>query len=238
MNPGTVLFIVLGLIGLLIYISKALKPSSLENFAVIDESQISNKGKEGLDKLKDGTLNFESLFSAFSTPDVNLDVPSRFSNGTAPSVADFAKLKKPQMDFLNMNESLPNPLPVQPSISTLPTENLGRAPQVVTPKPVIVNKTPALPVLTPASLITMPNQVSLEVAQPQPPMTISDMQGSIYKPAAEPFGDQKKDKQNKPRTITKTKTKVIYVPNKCPKMPDMSQYIRKDSIPCWGCNLK
>jgi len=24
----------------------------------------------------------------------------------------------------------------------------------------------------------------------------------------------------------------------CPTMPDMSQYVRKDSIPCWGCNLK
>ena len=24
----------------------------------------------------------------------------------------------------------------------------------------------------------------------------------------------------------------------CPTMPDMSMYVRKDSIPCWGCNLK
>ena len=54
MNPGTIMFIVLGVIGLLIYISKSLKPSSLENFSVIDESQISNKGKEGFDKLKPG----------------------------------------------------------------------------------------------------------------------------------------------------------------------------------------
>ena len=23
----------------------------------------------------------------------------------------------------------------------------------------------------------------------------------------------------------------------CPKMPDMSKYIRKDSIPCWGCSI-
>lgn len=23
----------------------------------------------------------------------------------------------------------------------------------------------------------------------------------------------------------------------CPKMPDMSQYIRKDQIPCWNCNV-
>lgn len=25
--------------------------------------------------------------------------------------------------------------------------------------------------------------------------------------------------------------------NGCPPMPDMSQYIRKDAIPCWGCTL-
>ena len=25
---------------------------------------------------------------------------------------------------------------------------------------------------------------------------------------------------------------------KCPKCPDMSKYIRKDQIPCWGCNLE
>ena len=24
----------------------------------------------------------------------------------------------------------------------------------------------------------------------------------------------------------------------CPKMPDMTQYIRKDSIPCWGCTVE
>jgi len=24
----------------------------------------------------------------------------------------------------------------------------------------------------------------------------------------------------------------------CPKMPDMSQYIKKDAIPCWGCTVE
>ena len=27
------------------------------------------------------------------------------------------------------------------------------------------------------------------------------------------------------------------VPDYCPSMPDMSEYIRKDSIPCWACKL-
>ena len=39
-----------------------------------------------------------------------------------------------------------------------------------------------------------------------------------------------------PPVIPKTITKIKYVkePNTC---PDMSQYIRKDSIPCWSCKL-
>ena len=28
-----------------------------------------------------------------------------------------------------------------------------------------------------------------------------------------------------------------WIKTKCPKLPDMSQYIKKNSIPCWGCNI-
>jgi hypothetical protein len=45
----------------------------------------------------------------------------------------------------------------------------------------------------------------------------------------------KSRRQNRNKNV---KTKVVYVPQKCPPMPDMSLYIRKDAIPCWGCNLK
>ena len=31
--------------------------------------------------------------------------------------------------------------------------------------------------------------------------------------------------------------KPISQVTKCQKCPDMSKYIRKDKIPCWGCNL-
>jgi len=233
MNPGTVLFIVLGTIGLLIYISKSLKPSSLENFAVIDESQISNKGKEGLEKLKDGTMNLESLFGAFRTPEISVDGPSRFSNISMPSVADFARAKKPQeTGLLNMNETISKPLPTQPPISSQPPENL--APVPATKTPVIVNKTPALPVMTPASLITMPDNGAPLTQSTPAPITISDVQGTVLKKSAEPFQEERSYKNKKP----KRKTKIVYMPSQCPKMPDMSQYIRKDSIPCWGCNLK
>ena len=243
MNPGTIMFIVLGVIGLLIYISKSLKPSSLENFSVIDESQISNKGQEGFDKLKDGNLNFETLLGAFTTPAVNLDGPTRFGSGPLPSVADYARLNKTQ------TVNLPSPNPVSPpmvSTASIQSQTLSPVPPTVTP--VLINKTPALPPMVPASIINMPTQPVMQI-QPTvetnvaaQPMTISDLQGSSLKKSAEPFEEQRK-KQNdirndKKRKQRKTKTKIVYVDNECPKLPDMSQYIRKDSIPCWGCNLK
>ena len=76
MNPGTTLFIVLGLIGLLLYISKAIQPSKKvdvkENFSVVDEDQISNKGRDALAEFKAQADGFGSLFGAFSTPDINI----------------------------------------------------------------------------------------------------------------------------------------------------------------------
>jgi hypothetical protein len=47
-------------------------------------------------------------------------------------------------------------------------------------------------------------------------------------------------RKQKPRTVIK----YVEVPAKCPppppqpKCPDMRDYIRKDSIPCWACKLK
>ena len=28
-----------------------------------------------------------------------------------------------------------------------------------------------------------------------------------------------------------------WIKNNCPKLPDMNKYIKKNSIPCWGCNI-
>ena len=51
-------------------------------------------------------------------------------------------------------------------------------------------------------------------------LTISDKQGAeLQKARMEPFANPI---QVKP----------------CPQMPDMSLYVRKDQIPCWGCTLK
>lgn len=69
--------------------------------------------------------------------------------------------------------------------------------------------------------------------------TISDVQGEqIVKPSARNVNanDNRKPYQAAPRVITKIKK--VYLPRKCPPVPDLSDYIRKDSIPCYGCNLK
>ena len=227
MNPGTLIFLVLGLIGLLIYVSKAIKLSKNEGFSVVDESQISNKGRDGLEKLKEGALNFETLFSAFSTPDVNLDRGSNLNMGVNPTLPESS----------NKIQSLPPqppplpplpPLPLPPPVITtppLPTPQLPLPPQ----QP-IISKTPALPVLTPASIINMPDTNKA----PARPITISDMQGSILPRLNTSVREEYRSyKRKKPK-----KRRAIYKKAECPPMPDMSQYIRKDSIPCWGCNLK
>ena len=225
MNPGTLIFLVLGLIGLLIYVSKAIKPSKSEGFTVVDESQISNKGRDGLEKLKEGALNFETLFSAFSTPDVNFDRASNLNMGVNPTLPEFSN----KTDHLPppSQPPPPSPPPPPPTITTppLPTPQLPLPPQ----QPVI-SKTPALPVLTPASIINMPDTNKA----PARPITISDMQGSILPKLNLPIRESYRSyKRKKPK-----KRRVVYKKAECPPMPDMSQYIRKDSIPCWGCNLK
>jgi hypothetical protein len=249
MNPGTVLFIILGLIGLLIYISKALKPSSLENFAVIDETSISNKGKEGLDRLQAGNLNLESIISAISTPAVSISNSTGFGAESLPSVSDFAKFNNPVSApkgiYTNVQFDKANLAPVQPVQPLQPVQPVVQLQQ----QQAVLNKAMALPPLTPASLINMQqaatsdNGSKVEIKEP---MTVSDTQGTLLTKSTLPFEKQKsdqiekqkerkKERQEKPK---KRKTKIVYIKNECPKLPDMSLYIRKDSIPCWGCNLK
>jgi hypothetical protein len=45
----------------------------------------------------------------------------------------------------------------------------------------------------------------------------------------------------KPLPVAAPAPIIKYIKEKCPpapKCPDMRDYIRKDSIPCWGCKLK
>jgi len=88
----------------------------------------------------------------------------------------------------------------------------------------------AIPV--PSDNIQMPAPIIPEVSSSQgESQTISDQQGSLMSNAqAESFMD-KIPKRNK------TRHRRRYV-KKCPPMPDMTMYIRKDRIPCWGCVVK
>jgi len=253
MNPGTVLFIVLGFIGLLIYISKALKPSSLENFSVIDETSISNKGKDGLNKLQEGNMSLESLIGAFSTPVVNIRNSTGFGGGSVPSLSDFAKINTPvptpnlssaQVDKINIAPANLQSMPQAPAAAVAAAETAATASVAEAAKPAIsssANKAPALPQLTPASFINMQKPQPLVLGQPaeiQEPMTVSDTQGTLLAKSPLPFEEQKSKQIEQQDKRKKRKTKIVYMDKECPKLPDMSLYIRKDSIPCWGCNLK
>jgi len=326
MNPGTTLFIVLGLIGLLLYISKAIQPSKKvevkENFSVVDEDQISNKGRDALAEFKAQADGFGSLFGAFATPDINLlSSKNQGADGLAgngmndmaggPTPGMFADMqaqanKSPNDNLLFPTMKLPEPL--------VPTNNepaafMGSNVNTSTPAPMAslfnsnvpssLAPTTALPITGHAPAVVPPgaSQPSPSIAPnaptptptpapsaapapAMPPQTLSDQQGTTLKKSggtqAEPFdsselldknetfsdGRKKIDRSTerhsrnmdeddyedgrdknsrhriKNKARTKVKTKVVYVPQKCPPMPDMSLYIRKDSIPCWGCNLK
>ena len=45
--------------------------------------------------------------------------------------------------------------------------------------------------------------------------------------------DKKKNKQN----LIKSEKKIIKDCKSCESKVDLSKYIKKDQIPCWGCNL-
>jgi hypothetical protein len=127
MNPGTTLFIVLGLIGLLLYISKAIQPSKKvevkENFSVVEEDQISNKGRDALAEFKAQADGFGSLFGAFGTPDINLlssknqgaeaggNGMNDMAGGPTPSMfAEMQANKSPNDNLLFPTMKLPEPL--------------------------------------------------------------------------------------------------------------------------------
>jgi len=107
--------------------------------------------------------------------------------------------------------------------------------------------TPDLLTDRPKTLLVTPPTTALPVNSPpidpfvnKP--TISDKQGEeLMKPPSQEASpnDRRANMQATvppPRVITKIRK--VYVPGKCPPMPDLRDYVRKDSIPCYGCNLK
>jgi len=348
MNPGTTIIIVLGIIGLLLYASKALKATVTENFALVSDDQISSKGSDAMADLKTGALSMQSLFSAFGTPDMLKDPPTSVGPPIGglgmggPSPADFTEFNKPATPAV---PDFKPPPPLVPPTTALPvigpTGEAAGLSAMPAPAPMPAS-------LIPASLLPPPTppQPKLESPEPvnpfnHPSMTMADKQGELYKKgisaSAESFeegsapdipgtsmstksnkkhhsdkkhhssphkkdhsgaegGGSRKHKDGKRHSLHRTASekrasssrakklmsknslkaaaksdiqkaalssaaaggltvlrdedgktshltkfkgpKVIYRDRKCPPMPDMSLYIRKDAIPCWGCNLK
>ena len=187
MNPGTTLFIAIGIIGLMLYVLKAIRPSLKESFTS-----------------SDGTTDINTFLKAFGTPDV-----------TAPSLLN---INTPEIAAVN-TANIENPQPT-PSLSI----------------------SAALPALTaipaPSDNVQTPAPIIPEISKSEgPSKTISDLQGANQKNEA--FETQKSfTEAMNGKPIKKPLQKKKCPVKKCPPMPDMSLYIRKDQIPCWGCVLK
>ena len=199
MNPGTTLFIVIGVIGLMLYILKALRVSVREPFT-----------SEGMGQLSDGPLgDINSLLSSFGTPDLS-------NNAKTPYIT-----QTPDMSKLTM----PNVIAPEPTPSLSITAAVPAATAIPAPSDIVNTQAPIIP------------QIPLVVGNSQ---TLSDLQGVTQKKEA--FETQKEftealDGRVK-RTSNNNSRRRKRIVKKCPPMPDMTLYIRKDQIPCWGCVLK
>lgn len=194
MNPGTILIIVVGVIGLVLYATYSLKRTVKEHFAVVDEDQLSNKALLAMQNLDTSASGLDSIFK---TPDVTMKGPdtsnlSDLFKTTAPSVS-----QQPPKSVLSMTSQQPAP-----------------------PKT-------ALPVIAPP-----PTPIQSE-------KTISDEQGTeLKRPQTNSVPEPSNPKAKKLAPKIVYRTKKVYVKSKCPPQPDLSEYVKKDSIPCYGCNLK
>lgn len=196
MNPGTILIIVVGVIGLALYATYSLKRTVKEHFAVVDEEQLSNKALEAMKNLN---TSASSLDSIFKTPDLSM---------TAPDSSALSDLFKTTLPDTTQQRASPK------SVLSISSQ------QPVPPKT-------ALPVIAPPP------------APIQSPKTISDEQGAELKrpqKSSRVAPSNPKAKTLAPKIIYKTKK--VYIKSKCPPQPDLSEYVKKDSIPCYGCNLK
>jgi len=137
MNPGTTLIIVFGIIGLLLYASQALKSVTKENFAVVDESQLPTNASTAVSKLNAESL--QSIFGAFSTPDLLTDRP-KTSLVTPPETALPVNRPPPVDHFVNkptisdkQGEELMKPSPQEAS----PIDHRANIQSIVPPPRVI-----------------------------------------------------------------------------------------------------
>jgi hypothetical protein len=205
MNPGTTLFIIIGIIGLLLYTLKALKPVQKEFFTSPTQPT------------EDMLTNYKNILSAIDTPDFD-DEPSTFK---MPSL----------LPLSNNNLKTSENLTSTSNITSITSKNI-----VPSASDVVKEHAPILDI--PVKVAPIQKKEPTSDMKNSAPQTISDKQGYEM--------NKIKDEiiQTKP-TINMIKKKKVVQSNssnkknktskKCPPMPDMSLYIRKDQIPCWGC---
>ena len=216
MNPGTVLFIIIGIIGLMLYVLQALKISS--NNVSEGFSNILN-----LDTLKEDDM--ESLAKALGFPE----------SDTIKQIQNMNNDGIPMTSQMPMDSQMPMASQM-PTTSQMPmAQNMTSDSQM---------SLPPYTRITPQINVATYTQKTIEDVKKEEldgkPQTISDYQGIDIAINQEKEARMLKKSMmnaldNKTDDSKKVKRKKKY---KCPPMPDMSLYIRKDQIPCWGCNLK
>lgn len=152
------------------------------------------------------------------TPDFQFAIPTTTPNPPpAPEMQRSGAIPVPDgATTQSSTPSVPNP----PAPKTTDSIQQGAAFQQTLPLPPIVKAEPA-----PAKTDVVPSLKEEEDNDDD-----------------EPEPDPKPRRRQKTRTIIK----YVEIPRKCPppqpqpkpKCPDMRDYIRKDSIPCWACKLK
>ena len=232
MNPGTVIIILIGVVTFLLYLSKAFKPTIKEKFQVSGESDIKYRAPSNLNEITKDAKDFNKLISALNTPDFQRNNPAN-KIVQSPQVQQMKQIM-PITDS-NVGSSLPANTPASILNKTqLPLSN---------PAKPIEEKSDLSP-----EAISQPSQIlqnNLNLQQPKKimPMTASNIESSLSANLSSILSETQQQDLPKPMKENTTddsnvKTRIVYVNTKCPPPPDMSQYIRKDSIPCWGCNLR
>jgi len=222
MNPGTTIIIIIGIITFLLYLSKALKPHTIEKFQVMGIDEMRYKAPSNLTDFTNNTKDFNKLISNFSTPDFNDDRLSQYL------------LKRDKNPMTNpiatpMTTPMTNPItpPMTNQITTPKTNPVANL--VANPVPKSVSN--VIPTTNSNVGTTLPANTPASVLKETPAPIGTSPEPIITRSSLSPDNTiRKKD--------VKKETKIVYVKAECPPMPDMSQYIRKDSIPCWGCNLR
>ena len=160
---------------------------------------------------------------AIGTPDFAFTASPTLPPAQPPLTSGTVKTPDP-VDSTSSKPALPNPTPD----TKTPAIEQGANFQQKKPNPTLTTVTNKAPVLSTASPVSMFVPIDALAAK------------AVHKPqpTEEPEPIIKQERQEKHE---KHKCPKCPPARKCPpapQCPDMSDYIRKDRLPCWACNLK